>query len=220
VRNGLQVTSILLAVALAACGRATVDAKTAQEMQVAFDEVATEYDPLCVHEGPFPMAEYTPCRKCEALRQAGFLQLRDEQYQLTPLGEKHFEIDPSPEQVELVRTRFERNPGTGVFAPDKLRYPRFCFGRTRFHAIDDALQPMMLSSNTYRSVKLVTVATDTSGLLFDPMLAPLELPVPPKPAKPGDPLLSAPQVVTYEYVSGDPLPTLSDLRYGAWVDAP
>lgn len=214
----------LCAALLAACGRAPVDAALAADVKAAFDEASIGRDPLCVYVGPFPVQAGSCPKECAGLAKAGFLDehvLGDEvvRYSLSDAGQALYEEKPDGEYLAIIRARFERMGKPGDFHPERIEDHRLCFGRTRFHSADEALAPMMLSSNTYRSVKVVAVATDTSGLLFDPKLAPIGLPIPPKP-EPGKPILYPPQVVTLEYVSGDPLPTLSDMRYGAWVDAP
>jgi hypothetical protein len=219
----VRLASLLLLSALGACGRAPVDPALAADAARAFDEASIEADPLCVHVGPFPVRAAV-CPACEGLAKAGFLEphyLGSEvvQYSLTAAGRDRYETRPDEERLALIRSRFERMGKPDEFDPARIEHPRLCFGRTRFHAVVEALAPMTLGGNTYRSVKLVAVATDTSGLLFDPRLAPIGLPIPAR-AEAGKPLLYPPQVVTLEYVPGDPQPTLSDLRYGAWVDAP
>lgn len=218
-----RIALLFLSLALSACGRAPVDAQLAAEVERAFNETSIEHDPLCIYVGPFPVKSGV-CPACPGLAKAGFMQehyLGEEivAYSLTETGRERYETRPSAERLALIRTRFERMGKIGEFDPGRIEDHRLCFGRTRFHAVEEALAPLSLNGNTYRSVKLVAVATDTSGLLFDPRLASLELPIPPKP-EPGHPLLYPPSVVTLEYIMGDPQPTLSDLRYGAWVDAP
>ena len=218
-----RLAMLILLLGLTGCGRAPVDPALAADVQRAFDEANIERDPLCIHVGPFPVHARV-CPACPGLAKAGFLQehLLDGEivsYSLTEAGRARYETRPDAERLGLIRTRFERMGKPGEFDPGRIEDHRLCFGRTRFHAVEEALAPMTLGGNTYRSVKLVAVATDTSGLLFDPRLAPLGLPIPPRPAA-GQPLLYLPQVVTLEYVTGDPQPTLSALRYGAWVDAP
>lgn len=215
--------ALLLSLVLTGCGRAPVEPTLAADAKRAFDEASIEADPLCVHVGPFPLRAGV-CPACEGLAKAGFLQPHYQgqeivQYSLTAAGRDRYETRPDEERLALIRSRFERMGKPDEFDPARIEHPRLCFGRTRFHAVVEALAPMTLGGNTYRSVKLVAVATDTSGLLFDPRLAPIGLPIPPR-AEAGKPLLYPPQVVTLEYVPGDPQPSLSDLRYGAWVDAP
>ena len=218
-----RLACLFLLSGLAGCGRAPVDPQLAAEVEQAFNEASIEHDPLCVHVGPFPVRAGV-CPACPGLAEAGFAQashLGEEivSYSLTDAGRARYETRPDDAYLALIRARFERMGKPDEFDPGRIEDHRLCFGRTRFHAVEEALAPLQLGSNTYRSVKLVAVATDTSGLLFDPRLAPLELPIPPRPEA-GKPVLYPPHVVTLEYVTGDPAPTLSDLRYGAWVDAP
>lgn len=210
-------------VGLAGCRPAPLDPTLVAETRQAFDEASIARDPLCAYVGPFPV-EASVCPSCPGLTTAGFLRahyLGEEvvQYSLTQDGEALYHSKPDAEYLALIQARFERMGKPEDFQPTAIEDHRLCFGRTRFHAAESALAPMTLGGNTYRSVKVVAIATDTSGLLFDSRLASTDLPIPPRP-EPGQPLLYPPRVLTLEYVAGDPQPTLSDLRYGAWVDEP
>ena len=208
---------------LSSCSRAPLDPTLVAETKQSFDESSIAHDPLCVYVGPFPV-EASVCPTCPGLTKAGFMRAHHldgeiVRYSLTEEGEALYHPKPDAEYLALIQTRFERMGRPNDFNPSAIEDHRLCFGRTRFHSAEEALSPMTLGGNTYRSVKVVAVATDTSGLLFDPRLASTELPIPPEP-KPGQPLLYPPRVLTLEYVIGDPQPTLSDMRYGAWVDEP
>jgi hypothetical protein len=218
---------ILACVLLAGCrfpGDA-LNAETRAKMKTVYDEAMIEREPLCVDAVKFPFrgGGSERCDKCQALEQAGALERRIEgesvTYSLTEAGRPLYRFEPDAEYVELVRKRFERQHMDREVDEKMLSRPRICFGRTRFHHIDETLAPMRLGGNEYISVKLVAEAQDTSGLLRDPRLSALGIPLPPAPAEPGAPLLYPPRVTTFEFVNGDPLPSLSDMRYGAWVDA-
>ncbi|HET7844763.1 MAG TPA: hypothetical protein VFL14_11470 [Xanthomonadales bacterium] len=222
-----------LALLLAACG-GTMSVPQAERdaMRKVYDEAFVQPDgePLCVGAGPFPYRSGTTpdrfrgigCDKCQALAQAGFLVRRYEGdavvYDLSEDGRKVYRTEVDPAFLDVVRERF-RQQGRNE-EPDERAFarPRLCFGQTRFHDVVDALGPMSFSGNTVRSVKIVAVATDTSGVLFEPRVAALGLPVPPKPEA-GKPALYPPKVVSFEWVRGDPQPSITDVRYGAWIDA-
>ena len=220
---------VLACVALSSCryGAESLNAETRAKMQAAYDEVMIDREPLCIEAGPFTFHGGTgaACDACQSLEQAGLLERRigDDQtvsYDLTDLGRPLYRKEPDPEYVELVRERFRRMHNDREVDEKALARPRMCFGRTRFHHIEEALPPMSLGGNQYVSVKIVAEAQDTSGLLRDERLRVLGLNIPPPPADPAQPLLHPPRVTTFEYIPGDPYPTLSDVRYGAWVDAP
>lgn len=221
---------------LGACGGESVSEEGLAKMRKVYDELLIENEPLCIAAGPFPFRsgmqnDYFSgqnCDRCQGLAEAGFL-VRNVvgdgsngyvQFELSEEGRAVYSREPDPEYIALVRERLERyGHADQEFDPDKLGKPRMCFGKTRFHSITDALSPFAFSGNVVRSVKLVTEAKDTSGLLFDPRVKALGLPVPEQPEA-GEPALYPPRIVTFEYVTGDPLPGITDTRYGAWVDEP
>lgn len=226
----MRIASIVIACAsLCACGSGAggIGDETRAKMRTTYDETMIEIEPLCVAAGPFPFrgGARGTCDKCQVLEQAGFLERRigDDQsvsYDLTALGRPLYREAADDEYVALVRERFRRMHETREVDEKSLERPRMCFGRTRFHHIEDALAPMPMGGNTYLSVKIVAEARDDSGLLRDARLSVLGLPLPPAPATPDAPLLYPPRVTTFEFVAGDELPEISDVRYGAWVDSP
>jgi hypothetical protein len=227
-------TTLLFLVVLFASGCGGGFALPAAEREAyrkAFDETLIEREPLCIEAGPFPYRSGTQpdpwrgigCDKCQQLEAAGFLVRRIDDagvtYDLSDAGRPLYRRAPDPEWVDVVRARMAQQGRAEAVDEDALARPRLCFGRTRFHEVVAALAPMSFAGNSVRSVRIAAVATDTSGLLFDPRVATLGLALPPKP-EPGQPALYPPRVVSFEWVRGEPAPTITDLRYGAWVDEP
>lgn len=235
--NGLARGVVLAATfALGACGGSSVSEENLAKMRKVYDELLIESEPLCIAAGPFPFrsgmrSDYFSgqnCDRCQELAEAGFL-VRNVvgdgsngyvQFELSEEGRPLYRREADAEYVALVHERFARldRPDEDV-DPEKLGKPRMCFGQTRFHSISDALSPFSFSGSVMRSVKVVAEAKDTSGVLFDPRVKALGLPVPEKP-EPGEPALYPPHVVTFEYFPGESLPGITDMRYGAWVDEP
>lgn len=221
---------------LGACGGSSVNEENLAKMRKVYDETLIEAEPLCIAAGPFPFrsgmrSDYASgqnCDRCQALAEAGFLVrtvVGDGgsgyvQFDLSDEGRPLYRREADAEYVALVHERLARfnRPDEDV-DPEKLGKPRLCFGQTRFHSIADALSPFSFSGSVLRSVKVVAEAKDTSGVLFDPRVKALGLPVPEQP-EPGEPALYPPHVVTFEYYPGEPLPGITDTRYGAWVDEP
>jgi hypothetical protein len=212
---------------LAGCGGEVRLAPEAEaKMRAAWDEVAIEREPLCIEAGPFPfLAGRGTCDHCQALAQAGMLVRRIEgdgrvAYDLSAEGRPLYRLAPDPELLDLIRRRFAQNrPGETMPPPSTWNKPRLCFGRTRFHSVAAALMPMNDGGVAYHSIKVVSVAEDTSGLLFDPRIAALGLPVPQRPP-PGQPALNAPRIVTFQVVRSTGEYVVDDsVRYGAWVDS-
>lgn len=223
---------IVVALLLVACGggpaipQAELDA-----VRKVYDEMLIEREPLCIEAGPFPYRSGTRpnpwrgigCDKCQQLHEAGFLVRRIDgdvvTYDLSDAGRPLYRRAPDPQWLDIVRARFRQQNRTEEPDEDALARPRLCFGQTRFHDVVDALAPISFTGNTVRSVKIVAVAKDTSGVLFDPRVATLGLPLPSKPDA-GQPALYPPRVVSFEWIRGDPAPTITDVRYGAWIDEP
>lgn len=229
--NPISRTFALLGVALslAGCGGATVPEAEREAMRKVYDESLIQREPLCIEAGPFPYRSGMQadrwrgvgCDKCQALEQSGFLVRRIDgdvvSYDLSETGRPLYKREADPEWVEIVRARFAKQGRKEEVDTDALAQPRLCFGKTRFHEISAALQPFDFGGNTVRSVRIVAEAKDTSGLLFDPRVAALGLKLPPKPEA-GKPALYPPHIVSFEWVHGDPVPDISSVRYGAWVN--
>jgi hypothetical protein len=221
----------LIAIALGGCLVRNVPPEMLARMRKAFDEQAIENEPLCIKAGPFPFrggARKGNCDRCQELAAAGFLTQRIAgetdggyvEYTLSPAGAAIYRKAPDPEYLDIVRARFAAQ-GRGGEEPDAeaLEQPRLCFGRTRFHEVVDSLAPFTFSGTVSTSVKLVAIAEDSEGVLFDPQVATLGLPLPPRP-KPGEPALYPPRVVNFEAIRGEDALEITSLRYGAWVDEP
>jgi hypothetical protein len=230
-----KIGSALLALALigaTGCGmdRLPVKPGTLVQIKAAYDEAMIEREPLCIEAGPFPFrggSGHGRCDRCQDLAQAGLLTRKvvDNEsggyveYSLSDTGTSLYRFEPDPEYLDLLRARFAKQGQNREPDAAALSRPRLCLGQTRFHSVAEALAPFMMAGTTYLSVKLVAEAKDTSGLLFDPNIATLGLPIPPKPEA-AKPLLYAPRVVTFAFYQGDPSAELSDVRYGAWVNEP
>lgn len=221
------ILALAATLALSACGGGEVKLpdEVVAKMRAAWDEIQVEREPLCVEAGPFPFeaGRGGNCDRCQELAAAGLLTRGTTatgrvSYDLTALGKPLYRLAPDPEFLELVRTRFETNrPGEKMPPASTWNRPRMCFGRTRFHSIAAALPPMDDGGVFYHSIKLVAVAEDTSGLLFDPRIANLGLKLPPRP-EPGQPALYPPTIVTYEIVRMTKEYTVNDgVRYGSWA---
>jgi hypothetical protein len=218
-------TLCLTTLFLAAC---SVQYKPADDvvakMRTVWNEAMIEREPLCIEAGPFPfVAGRGACDRCQELAAAGLLVRGTSpdgrvSYALSAEGRAAYRLEPDPEFLALIEARYAKNrPGEKMPPPSTWNRPRMCFGRTRFHSIADALAPMSLGSDAYYSIKLVAEAEDTSGLLFDPRIAALGLPLPPRP-EPGQSALYAPQVVTFQYVRMSGEWWIDDsFRYGPWA---
>lgn len=193
-------------------------------MRTLWDAGPIDREPLCVEAGPFPfVAGNGRCDRCQELAAAGLLVRGTTPdvriaYDLSAEGRPLYRLAPDPEKMEWIRAGYAKNrPGEAVPPASTWNLPRICFGRTRFHSIVDALPPMNDGSSYYQSVKVVAVAEDTSGLLFDPRIARLGLELPPRP-EPGQPALFPPQVVTYSFDRYNREWSIYDgFRYGAWA---
>lgn len=225
----LRTTLALAAtLSLSACGgEVKLPDEVVANMRAAWNEGAIEREPLCIEAGPFPFEAGARgnCDRCQELAAAGLLVRGTSPtgrvtYTLSTDGKPLYRLAPDPEFLEMVEDRFEKNrPGEKMPPASTWNRPRFCFGRTRFHSIAAALPPMADGGVYYHSIKLVTAAEDTSGLLFDPRIASLGLELPPRPA-PGQPALYAPRIVTFQVVRDSGEYVVDDsVRYGAWVDA-
>jgi hypothetical protein len=212
--------------ALSACGGGEVKLpdEVVAKMRAAWDEGPIEREPLCVEAGPFPYeaGRGGNCDRCQELAAAGLL-LRGTSatgrvtYDLSAAGKPLYRLAPDPDFIEMVRARFEKNrPGEKMPPPSTWNRPRICLGRTRFHSIAAALPPMDDGGVFYHSIKMVAVAEDTSGLLFDPRIAGLGLKLPPQPA-PGQPALYPPEIVTYEIPRLTREYALTTVKYGPWA---
>ncbi len=220
------IAPVVAALALAACGTPPLPPEVIEPMQRAFDREMAENDPLCPRAGPFPFNTSRTsfgCEPCEAMVAAGLLVgegrngNRAHIYRLTDVGRAVYRDRLDEEQLEIVRERNAISPNPRSEAQlRELRWPRMCIGRTRFHSVVDHLAPQGDGSNSLRSVKLVAQAFDDSGLLFDPRLEALGLPLPPKPEA-GQPILYPPTIVTFEFSRLEKLPFITTTRYGKWV---
>jgi hypothetical protein len=212
--------------ALAACGTPPLPPEVIEPMRQAFDREMAENDPLCPRAGPFPFNTSRMgfgCERCEAMVAAGLLVGEGRNgdrayiYRLTDAGRAVYRDLLDEEQLAIVRERNAITPAPRSEAQlRELRWPRMCFGRTRFHSVVDYLAPQGDGGNSLRSVKLVAQAFDDSGLLFDPRLEGLGLPLPPKPEA-GQPILYPPTIVTFEFSRLERLPFITTTRYGKWV---
>ena len=221
-------TALALAatIALSACGGGEVklaDDITAK-MRAAWEQGPIEREPLCIEAGPFPYqaGRGASCDRCQELAAAGLLVRGTTatgrvSYDLSGAGKPLYRLAPDPEFINMVRARFESNPASGKMPPASTwNRPRMCFGRTRFHSIAAALPPMDDGGVYYHSIKLVAVAEDTSGLLFDPRIAALGLKLPPRPEA-GQPALYPPEIVTFEIPRLTKEYAVTTVRYGPWA---
>jgi hypothetical protein len=229
----MRLPVFIAALLLAGCGAGgpAIPQAELDAVRKVYDELLIQREPLCIEAGPFPYRSGTQpspwrgvgCDKCQRLQEAGFLVRRIEgdvvTYDLSDAGRPLYRRAPDAAWVDIVRERFRQQNRTEEVDEDALARPRLCFGQTRFHDVVDALAPMSFAGNSVRSVKIVTVANDTAGVLFDPRVATLGLPLPPKPEA-GQPALYPPHVVSFEWIRGDPVPSITDVRYGAWIDEP
>lgn len=221
----------LLAAGLSACtGAGSVPKAQEDAIRALVDEGMIVSEPLCLEAGPFPVdsgAVKGTCDKCQALYAQGFLtrMISDDEYKpsvrydLSDLGRRAFVYKADPELLALVRRRFDEQGRRDETVDAKaLGKSRLCFGRTRFHSITDALAPITFGGTKVFSAKVVTEVRDTSGLLFDPRIRALGLPVPEAP-EPGAPALHPPQVWSFQVFPDGSL-DVSDMRYGRWLDEP
>lgn len=222
-----SILALAATLALSACGGGEVKLPddVVANMRAAWDQGMIEREPLCIEAGPFPFeaGRGGNCDRCQEFAAAGLLARGTTptgrvRYELTALGKPLYRLAPDPEFMELVQARFAKNrPGEKVPPASTWNRPRFCFGRTRFHSIAAALPPMDDGGVFYHSIKLVAVAEDTSGLLFDPRIGNLGLALPPRPA-PGQPALYPPKIVTFQIVRMTKEYVVDDgVRYGPWA---
>lgn len=225
--------SLLALMALSAlaggCGKRSLPPEQLASMQQVFDDAMLDKEPLCILAGPFPYRagpRRPGCDRCQDLEAAGFLTRRvvdtDREhyveYALSPQGEPLYRVAPDPEWVASLERRQQKTFDEKDLK--RLERPRMCFGTTRFHGVADALAPLHVGSGrTVVSVKLVAEARDSSGLLFDPRLAALRLPVPPRP-EPGQLVLYPERVVTFQSSAVYGALAISDMRYGRWANEP
>ena len=221
------ILALAATLALSACGGGEVKLpdEVVAKMRAAWDEIQIEREPLCIEAGPFPFeaGRGGNCDRCQELAAAGLLVRGTTptgrvRYDLSAEGKPLYRLAPDPEFMDVVGRRFAQNrPGEKLPPPSTWNRPRVCFGKTRFHAIAAALPPMDDGGVYYHSIKLVAVAEDTSGLLFDPRIANLGLKLPPRPA-PGQPALYAPEVTTFQVVRMTREYVVDDgIRYGPWA---
>jgi hypothetical protein len=184
---------------------------------------------LCVYAGPFPLEKRKSydCQKCDALRAAGLLSedvLTDNRgtysrYDLTVQGKDVYRDDVNRDAFEMAKKRWEKfKPSENP--PDQYDFarPRLCFGKERYHHIEEALSPMPLGSGKAISVKLVAEVQDVNAKIWEPQMAALDLRIPPRP-EPGKPVLYPPRVVTFMIDGVFNQAWIDDsLRYGAWIN--
>lgn len=220
-------------VALAACSKQKGPPKEflaqyEDMFRTAFNEDQM-HEALCVYAGPFPLEKRRPfdCEKCEALRAAGLLSedvLTDNRgtysrYDLTVQGKDVYRDDINRDAFEMAKKRWEKfKPSENP--PDQYDFarPRLCFGKERYHHIEEALAPIPLGSGKAVSVKLVAEVKDVNSKIWDPQMAALGMRVPPRP-EPGKPVLYPPRVVTFMIDGVFNQAWIDDsLRYGAWIN--
>ncbi len=225
--------ALALVVGLSACSKQKGPSKaflTQYEdmLRTSFNEDQMS-EALCVYAGPFPLEKRKPfdCEKCDALRAAGLLSedvLTDargtySRYDLTVQGKDVYRDDVNRDAFEMAKKRWEKyKPSENP--PDQYDYarPRLCFGKERYHHIEEALAPIPLGSGKAVSVKLVAEVKDVNSKIWDPQMAALGMRIPPRP-EPGKPVLYPPRVVTF-MIDGVFNQAWIDnsLRYGAWIN--
>lgn len=227
--RGLLLASIAAVVTGCSGGAAIPDEKLAR-VRTTVDDLMIRAEPLCINTALIPYRSDNPrhrCDRCQDLHDAGFLSRkivdkeRDNhvEYSLTERGKDVYRVMPDPELLDMVRKRFEQRGETMLQRDLKmLAQPRMCFGATRFHSVTDALAPIWFGGSKAFSVKIVLETKDTTGHLFDPQVAVLGLALPPPP-EPGKPILHPERVWTFIESSSDGSLEVSDMRYGAWVNA-
>jgi hypothetical protein len=197
-------------------------------LRTAFNEDQMS-EALCVYAGPFPLEKRRDfeCEKCDALRAAGLLSedvLSDargtySRYDLTVQGKDVYRDDINRDAFEIAKKRWEKfKPSENP--PDQYDFarPRLCFGKERYHHIEEALAPVPIGSGKAVSVKLVAEVKDVNSKIWDPQMAALGMRVPPRP-EPGKPVLYPPRIVTFMIDSVFNQAWIDDsLRYGAWIN--
>ena len=198
--------------------------------QSNYDEANSFMDPLCVPAGPFPLDtrnKARSCDRCADLVSAGLLTQESIQegertytvLKLTAAGRPFYTEDADPEVLAIVKKRLVEQ-GKANQQPDakRLASPRFCFGKKRFHHLEDALSPLNGSDGTrYLSAKVVAEAKDLDPIVWDPKLADLKL-EPPPPPEPGKPALYKAEVITLHLMPDGKSAEIDSVRYGAWVN--
>lgn len=229
----IALLALALGVTLAGCSRQKGPSKAflsqyEDMLRTAFNEDQMS-EALCVYAGPFPLERRKPydCEKCDALRSAGLLSedvLTDargtySRYELTVQGRDVYRDDINRDAYEISRKRWEKFRPTEL-PPDADNFarPRLCFGKERYHHIEEALAPLNLGNGKAVSVRLVAEVQEVNSKIWEPQMAALGMRIPPRPEG-GKPVLYPPRVVTF-MIDGvfnqawiDP-----SLRYGAWLN--
>jgi hypothetical protein len=204
------------------------------------DDLLARNDRICVNTVPFPYDSASPppwtpglpisgkgyatCDNCADLAQAGLVSQEGSRYELTELGrsayrEKIYDPD-SVTESESAKALRQKVLTTAHFDPNGP-IPGFCFAdKVVVHQVIDALPPLTMGGTRFQSVKFTVEAVNPSPFMFDPDFKLLHLPQPQQPAKPGDPVLYPPEIVTQRksLVNTDPGMLDGSFRYGAWVN--